>query len=1186
MPNPQGRFFFASFIGASNRCLLAETHVRTRWCVVLLMMILLGSAAWTQSPDRVPSAIDSGQSVALNGSVPPRVRTSVDEGSVDPEFKLSNIKMSFKSTPEQQAALDQLLASQQDPSSANYHQWLTPEEFGDRFGLNKSDIARISGWLESEGFSIIEVARSQNWIAFSGTAGQVQHTFHTQIHHVTRGGEEFFANVTDASIPKALEGVVSGFLGLDNFKAKPALVKPKARPAYSDPFGNYYLAPDDIATIYNLTPLYNAGIDGTGMKIAIMGQTDVHMSDIENFRSGFGLAKNDPTVVLATGCKDPGYQKDDEGEADLDLEWSGAVARNASIILVNCDNNDGGVIESLIYAINNNVAPVMSMSYGNCEADLPAQFEPQYEALIQQGNAQGQTLMVSTGDSGAATCDDGSTTGVAVKGLSINGFASPSEVTAVGGTEFNGDVNNAGRYWQGSNSPTGSSAISYIPELAWNDTSAGTDLADGTLSGTGGGASIDFKKPAFQTGPGVPNDGARDIPDVSMPASPNHDGYIYCTNTAGTMGYTGSCANGIDVAVADNSIVGGTSVSSPVFAGIVALLNQSLGNTPPAGLGNINPALYAYAQSMPSAFHDVPAGNYAEQPNNPSSNIVPCKVGTTNCSTGSMGYLTTTNFDLATGLGSVDGDVFVTHWPGTSTGLAFQQVPGSLTQISAGSGSSIWGINSAGDIYWFNPQTQTWNQIAGQLDQIAVASDGAVWGLNSAQQIYRFNPQTQAWDQIPGSLKQIAVGSAGTVWGINSAQQIYRFDPGTQGWDHIPGALTQIAVSADGAVWGINSAQEIYTFDPQSQDWNQIPGFLTQIAAGSAGTVWGINSAQQIYRFDPSTQGWDHVPGELTQIVVGANGSVWGINSAQEIYTFNPQTQDWDQIPGALTELSVGVDGSVWGINGQQQIFELTVHPSRTRTWVQVPGQLTQVSAGVDGTVWGINSAQEIYIFNSQTQNWDQISGLLSQIGVGFGGAVWGINSAQEIYTFNPQIQNWDQVPGFLKQIAVGSAGTVWGINSAQQIYRFDPGTQGWDHISGALTQIAVSADGAVWGINSAQEIYTFNPQIQNWDQIPGSLTQIAVGSANEVWGINAAGDIYRYDSSAQGWDHIPGQLTQIAVAYDGAVWGINSTQDIYMFNSQTQNWDQIPGFLAQIAVGADGVVWGINSDHQIFRVQ
>jgi virginiamycin B lyase len=533
---------------------------------------------------------------------------------------------------------------------------------------------------------------------------------------------------------------------------------------------------------------------------------------------------------------------------------------------------------------------------------------------------------------------------------------------------------------------------------------------------------------------------------------------------------------------------------------------------------------------------------------------------------------------------AVDGTLVI-PLSGISTGPTWQQVPGLLTQIAVGSAGSVWGINSAGQVFTFNTVTQNWSLIPGQLGQIAVASDGAVWGINSAQEIYRFDPQIQSWDHIPGLLTQIAVGSAGVVWGINAAQQIFRFDPGTQGWDQIPGALAQIAVAADGSVWGVNAQQQIFYFDPQAQAWDQIPGLLTQIAVGSANAVWGINAQQQIFQFDPQTQLWNQIPGLLTQITVGANGTVWGINAAQQTYTFNPQTQGWEQIPGALTQLAVGADGTVWGINAEDQIFELNVQPTVTRTWTQIPGLLAQLAVAVDGTVWGINASQQIFTFNARTQLWDLIPGYLSQIAVGFGGAVWGINSTDQAFRFNPQTQGWDYVPGPLKQIAVGSANSVWGI-TAQQIFRYNPQTQAWQKIPGTLTQIAVGADGAVWGINSAQQIFAFNPQTQSWSQIPGLLTQIAVGSATAVWGINAAGQIFRFNPQSLGWDQIPGQLTQIAVAYDGVVWGLNSAQQIFTFDTQTQGWDQVPGLLTQIAVGSDGAVWGLNSSQQIFQLQ
>src|SRR5579864_260131 len=636
---------------------------------VLAGVLLLGSSSALAQTDRIATPLTSSQTVVLKGSVSPVAKPENDLGPLDPATKLPHVTMMMKLSPAQQAALDKLLVDQQDLSSPYYHQWLTPEQYGARFGLSQADIRKITQWLASQGFAIVEVARGRNWIAFGGTVDQMQRAFHTQIHRFTVDGEEHFANTTDPSVPKALQGMVAGFRGFDNFTPKPlSIIKklPSSNPYYTDGNGGNELAPDDIATIYNVAALYQAGIDGTGMKIGVMGQTDVHMTDIEQFRAGFNLSKNDPQDVLATGCTDPGYTGD-EGEADLDLEWSGAVARNASILYIKCDSaKNGGVLGSIIYAVNQNIAPVLSMSYGFCEAKANQSFATQYESLIQQANTQGQTILVSSGDAGAATCDQGSSQ--ATQGLSVNAEASPPEVTAVGGTEFDADVNDQSTYWNTTNGTNLGSAKSYIPELAWNDTASGTGLGTGQqLASTGGGVSIFYPKPAWQTGPGTYDSKNRSVPDVAMPASVDHDGYIFCTNVGGAA-YQGSCASGIDTAVANGSVVGGTSVACPVFAGIVALLNQSQKNTPPAGLGNINPTLYALSQNMPTAFHDVPAGNYSANPTpTPSGNVVPCQASSTNCTAnGTLGYLTGANYDPVTGLGSVDAHALVTGWPGTS----------------------------------------------------------------------------------------------------------------------------------------------------------------------------------------------------------------------------------------------------------------------------------------------------------------------------------------------------------------------------------------------------------------------------------------------------------------------------------------------------------------------------------------
>ena len=342
----------------------------------------------------------------------------------------------------------------------------------------------------------------------------------------------------------------------------------------------------------------------------------------------FNLPVNNPVQVLVPGSADPGYTADLD-EANLDLDWTGAVARNATISYVYSQN----VITSFEYAIDQNLAPVISMSYGGCELKIsssPASTASTYRTLAQQAVAEGITWLASSGDSGAASCDASGAVS-ASGGLSVNMPASIPEVTAVGGTTFNEGITN---YWSSTTGANGATALSYIPENAWNDTAANNGL-----SSTGGGLSVFYAKPSWQSAPGVPADGARDVPDVSFAASANHDGYIIVIS--GKVG-----------------IYGGTSAATPVFAGIVTLLNHYLilnGAQTTAGLGNINPTLYGLARNNPSVFHDVTLGN----------NIVPCKVGTLNCSTGTLGYSTTAGYDRVTGLGSVDAYNLATAWSGS-----------------------------------------------------------------------------------------------------------------------------------------------------------------------------------------------------------------------------------------------------------------------------------------------------------------------------------------------------------------------------------------------------------------------------------------------------------------------------------------------------------------------------------------
>jgi subtilase family serine protease len=585
--------------------------------------------------------IENGSKVSLKGHIHPLIRSAEDVGGVDPSQKLS-LSLVFAPSSSQQAALQKLLQDQQDPNSPEYHKWITPEQFADAYGLSAAQVETVRSWLTSAGIAVREVAPSRNRISFDATAAQAQSLFNVEIRRYSVNGELHYANSAEPSVPQTLSGLVVGIRGLNDFLLKPRSVRSRRQiPAPLNPHftssisGNHFVAPDDFATIYDVKALYNSGIDGTGQKLAVAGQTDIKLTDIEAFRTAAGLAKNDPQIIVDGA--DPGTKTADMTEADLDVEWSGGVAKGATIIYVNSSN----VINSFDYAITNNLAPVLAMSYGDCEAHYTASDVQAMATMAQQANAQGMTITASSGDSGGADCESATST-TATTGLSVDVPASIPYVTGIGGTEFV-EGSNTSQYWSATNNSSNGSALSYIPEEAWNDTAS-----DKVLSASGGGASTIFVKPSWQTGRGVPSDGERDVPDVSLSASPDHDGYLICSN--------GSCVTGFRDATNNLTVVGGTSAGSPSFAGIVALLNQKVGG---GGQGNVNPTLYALATSSPSAFHDVTTGN----------NIVPCTAGSKNCINGSLGYSAGPGYDQVTGLGSVDAFNLASDWQSSVSGV-------------------------------------------------------------------------------------------------------------------------------------------------------------------------------------------------------------------------------------------------------------------------------------------------------------------------------------------------------------------------------------------------------------------------------------------------------------------------------------------------------------------------------------
>jgi len=672
--------------------------------VAFLLTVGVSLPAFSQArpTNRITQAIDDRETVVLRGNVKPLLQAATDQGRMDGGIPLT-ISMVFKKTAAQEADLEKLLTELQDPSSPNYHKWLTTEQFADRFGMSPVDLATVTSWLQSQGFRVERIAKSRTQVWFSGQVSKIETVFRTEMHQFQLKGEPHFANATELSIPAALGDVVLGFHNMDDFRPK-ARVKSHGVPAdqlnphfTSSLSGNHFVIPGDFAKIYDVDALYTSGFDGTGQTIAVMGQTALFSTatggisppgaptDIDAFRSAAGLparttANFKQTLVPTSGTAV--MSTSDIGEASLDVEWSEGVAKGVTQNYVFVGNNSNfSVFDSLQYAIDQNLAHVISISYGNCEQALGATGISTVQGWAQQANAQGQTITAASGDFGAADCDT-SPTLPAQGGVAVDIPAALPYVTGVGGTTFNGDASvtpasgcaPATQYWASSCSATsGASALSYIPEVTWNDT-----VAVNSLSASGGGASVVFSKPDWQTGTGVPADGARDVPDVALAASPNHDGYLLCATDPTAS--VGPCVTGFRDSSSNLNIAGGTSFGAPAFAGIVAILNQKTGSS---GQGNINPTLYAVAASTPTAFHDITSGN----------NIVPCGTGTPNCpTTGNLqyGFSAGTGYDQVTGLGTIDANVLAGAWTTGNPTTADYSMFGAVSSISApgGTGSS------------------------------------------------------------------------------------------------------------------------------------------------------------------------------------------------------------------------------------------------------------------------------------------------------------------------------------------------------------------------------------------------------------------------------------------------------------------------------------------------------------------
>lgn len=674
--------------------------------IVLWSVLTLPTFAQIPAAQLVTQSINQSHLTTLHGSMHPLARAGKDLGPVDESAPAERLLIILNRPPEREAAFQQALKDMHTPGSPNYHHWLTPEQIGERFGAADTDIAAVSNWLNSTGLRVSHVSKSMRFVEFSGTVGQANAAFHTQIHEYMVNGNVHHANATEIKIPQALAGLVAGVSGLDDFRPKPLIsvtgqahydaAARKIIPDYNLPSGSkpllFGVVPADFATQYDLTPLFNANVTGAGKTIGIIDVSNIDLSQAAAYRRLFGLAANPVQVILDGG--DPGPNSA-QIETYLDVEVAGAAAPGAT---VNLYLSAGSTLQdplqlAALRAVDDNQADVLSLSYGQGEAELGIVGNQFWNALWEQAAAQGQTVMVSAGDTGQIP-DQNYLYLSSLAGPAVSGMASTPWNVAVGGTDFYYSdyatgAPSASTFWNVTNDPTTKGSLKApLTEQVWNDPFGLDAIPNGMNYGEvyagGGGASScsamtstntcigGYTKPAWQTGPGVPADGVRDLPDVSLFASDgaNYSGWVICS-------FEGACTPD-STGNFDVQIVGGTSASAPAMAGIMALINQKYGRQ-----GQANTTLYALAQQKPAVLHDITLGGnwdlcYTSDANCPLpllfTDIAESKV-----------YAAAPGYDQASGLGSVDATQMVNNWNSITfqpTSTSLQLTPANITHGS------------------------------------------------------------------------------------------------------------------------------------------------------------------------------------------------------------------------------------------------------------------------------------------------------------------------------------------------------------------------------------------------------------------------------------------------------------------------------------------------------------------------
>lgn len=667
---------------------LAMVRYSSAFAQALAALFLTGAAfsafsaaptAEAQALPRITSPVESSPLVAIPGGVHPWARAEFDRGAA-PASMNGHLLLLLKRSPEQESALHSFLASQQDPNSPNYHKWLSPQEFGKRFGVSDSDVQTVTGYLAGQGMRVGRVYGSRMAIEVGATAGQIRSAFGTEIHAYSVAGKTYYGNSSNPKIPSALRGVVAGFAPMNNFRveggsgagtqatynAATHTLSPLYTISSTSP-NTYGVSPGDLATIYGVPASTSAqgGLGGKNVNVGIVGDSDINVAYVNNYRSIFGLPASSPIIVV--DGNDPGVNGD-AYIAYKQIELVGAVAPNANIYYYTSATTDydSGIYFALLRAVEDNQVQVLLNGFQECETAIGDGGAELVNDVAEEAAALGMTFVAAAGNSGAAGCavpgTSGSASGAA---FAVNGFATSPYLTAVGGTDFY--YSGAGStYWNTTSAY--SSAKSYIPEQVWNDSygpgGSGTSYSATStpsvqMAGGGGpstagldGISTPQPMPSYQlsnaNAKSIGKSTARVIPDVSFFAGSganntqgyNNTAYMFCMKSS-------DCIAGGSVKF---TYSGGTEASSAVFAGAVALAVEQYNAGSRYGLGNVNPTLYSIFGTMVS--HDITRG----------TNELSCSSGA-NCSGGHMtGYAAGAGYDAATGLGSFNILSFVTNY--------------------------------------------------------------------------------------------------------------------------------------------------------------------------------------------------------------------------------------------------------------------------------------------------------------------------------------------------------------------------------------------------------------------------------------------------------------------------------------------------------------------------------------------